>query len=420
MINVDISNIWGAMSLPDLLQVEPLLGQAHRSLLDQEGNFLVKLPCDQDALTQRIQAAAREIREKSQVLVVLGLEGGCGCARGLVELLQGEERNILCREGDLQILFAGKHLSSRRWNALMRQLEGKAFCVCAAAQGEMAVETAAALRSLRWILERRYGTDGARERIYAVTGETGTLEAMAREEGWTLFETSGDLTGGFEAFSPVVLLTLEAAGLDAGAYLQGAREMMEQCGLLSYENPLWLYAGTCRAMFNKGMTLELLRYPEPDFRELALWRQDLEARRGSTSLFGVCGAFGAGEAGLDRLVCGGEYPLFETLVRFETPGQQVTLAEDARNADGLNALTGKGMETIRDTVAQATLEEQADTGVGVICVDGGELSEGTLGALMWFFAMSSRLRDGLSADRDGDVPGADAWRRHMSALAGKS
>ena len=105
MINVDISNIWGAMSLPDLLKVEAELGQAHRNLLDPQGKYRVKLPGAQDPLTQRILETGRRIRENSRVLVVLGLDSGCRCAQGLVELLQGADRNLTCREEELQILF---------------------------------------------------------------------------------------------------------------------------------------------------------------------------------------------------------------------------------------------------------------------------------------------------------------------------
>ena len=416
MINVDISNIWGAMSLPDLLKVEAELGQAHRNLLDAQGNYRVKLPGAQDPMTQRILETGRRIRENSRILVVLGLDSGCRCAQGLVELLQGADRNLTCREEELQILFGGKYLSSRRWNSLLRQLEGKDFSVCVAARKEPAVETAAALRSLRWVLERRYGTDDAQKRIYAVTGDSGTLRTMAREEGWLHFEMAEDLAGGFDAFSPAVLLTLAAAGLDVQAYLQGAGEMGEQCSLLSYENPLWLYTGTRKALVSRGKCIELLRYPEPDFRELAHWWRDMTARAEGcgNGLFPACGSFGMEESGLDRLVCRGEKNLFETLVCFDAPQQQVTIREDARNTDELNSLAGCGLEQLREDTCRRTVEAQSDEGVSVICIEAGALTEASLGALLWLFAMSSLLWAGSGEE----LSGGDAWEKHLSALKG--
>ena len=71
MIKVDISNVWGQISLPDLLAVEKEVAAAHQTLTDGtgEGNdFLgwLDLPTETETNEiRRIRAAAKRIRETS-------------------------------------------------------------------------------------------------------------------------------------------------------------------------------------------------------------------------------------------------------------------------------------------------------------------------------------------------------------------
>ena len=81
MIQVDISNIWSQVSLPQLLSVEPELASAHRAVV--EGNGLGREYLGWTALPDkfptaehvRILAAAEHIRQSCEVLVVIGAGG---------------------------------------------------------------------------------------------------------------------------------------------------------------------------------------------------------------------------------------------------------------------------------------------------------------------------------------------------------
>ena len=233
MINVDISGVWGAMSLPDLLGAEARIHGAHRKLLDETGSFRMGLPGEKTL--SAIETAAEKIRRESDILVVLGMGPECRCARGALELLQGQNRNDGRAKGDPKILFAGEDFSSHRWSGVVKSLEGKDFSLCLLPGEKESPETLVALRSLKWTLERRYGTDGAKDRIYAPEGN-GVLARMCREEGWICID--GPSAG---VFTPGMLLVLAAAGLNVKELLNGVRELRNQCSLLSYENPLWLY-----------------------------------------------------------------------------------------------------------------------------------------------------------------------------------
>ena len=229
MIHVDISNIWGELSLRDLLSIEAELSAAHMKLTDRNGpgsDYLgwMDLPDrGPTAELMRILAAGHRIRETSDVLVVIGIGGSYLGPRAAMELLQGVNRNLRRSKGDPIVLFAGCSLSTRYWNELMKLLEGKDFSICVMSKSGTTIEPAIAFRNLRWMLERRYGTAQAKRRIYAVTdGEKGALRQMADEEGWESFVIPGDVGGRFSVLSPVGLLPMAAAGIDIMALLKGA------------------------------------------------------------------------------------------------------------------------------------------------------------------------------------------------------
>ena len=124
MITVDISNIWGDLSLPELLSTEKEVFDAHMMLTEGTGagsDYLgwMQLPTEEETdEIRRIREAAKTIRETSDVFVVIGIGGSYLGPRAAIELLQGPNRNLGKGKGDPQILFAGNTLSTRAWNEL--------------------------------------------------------------------------------------------------------------------------------------------------------------------------------------------------------------------------------------------------------------------------------------------------------------
>jgi len=377
MIQVDISNIWGAASLPDLLALEAEVSQAHRALSTDSGtgeNVLRRM-YEGAAVSAgelgRIRTAAELIREDSEVLVVV--EGsGCTGAGAVIELLQGRDRNLHRGKGDPQILFVGRGITGRRWTELVKNLEGKEFSLCVIGCGQMAPEAELAFRELKWLLERRFGTDEARCRIYVVAdGEESMLARQAAEEGWQCFLAPDNGYGEFSVLSPAGLLPMAAAGMDIEQLLKGAARGKEAFDLRSYENPVWLYAASRNLLCRKGAHVELLECPEPDFYGMGTWWQGIFAR-GDRALVP---AYSAGNGSYPITGSGGT--LFATMLRFE-PAQS-----DSAVGEKLNAMA--------ETAFQEVLDRRMDALTGVICVDCGPLDALTLGELICFFQLSGAI-----------------------------
>ena len=429
MIKVDISNVWGEISLPDLLAVEKEVAAAHMTLTEKtgEGNdFLgwLDLPVEEPTEEMvRIQAAADRIRETSDVFVVIGIGGSYLGPRAAIELMQGCNHNMGKGKGNPQIYFAGNGLSTRAWNELQRLLEGKDFSIAIISKSGTTTEPAIATRALRWMLERKYGTDGAKKRTYAITDPCkGALRQMATEEGWETFVIPPSVGGRYSVLTAVGLLPLAVAGLDIKAIMAGACAAKKAYDLRSFENPVWLYAGVRNLLYRKGKKIELLESFEPGFKMMGGWWQQLfgesEGKDGK-GIFPVTAEFTADLHSLGQMIQQGERNIFETMVRFDAPEQKLTIGGDYKNLDGLNYLEGKTLDFVDEKAYLGTLAAHVDGGVPVMTMDMGELNDATLGEMFYFFELACGVSAYMLGVNPFNQPGVEFYKRNMFQLLGK-
>ena len=429
MIKVDISNVWGDISLPDLLAVEKEVAAAHNILTEQTGpgsDFLgwLDLPVTEPTEEMlRIQAAADRIRESSDVFVVIGIGGSYLGPRAAIELMQGCNHNMGKGKGDPQIYFAGNGLSTRAWNELQRLLEGKDFSVAIISKSGTTTEPAIATRALRWMLERKYGTDGAKKRIFAITDPVnGALRQMATEEGWETFVIPPNVGGRYSVLTAVGLLPLAVAGLDINAIMAGAAQAKEAYDLRSFENPVWLYAGVRNLLYRRGKAIELLESFEPGFKMMGGWWQQLfgesEGKDGK-GIFPVTAEFTADLHSLGQMIQQGERNIFETMIRFDAPEQKMVIGGDAKNLDGLNYLECKTLDFVYEKAFLGTLAAHVDGGVPVITMDMGVLDDAKLGEMFYFFELACGVSAYMLGVNPFNQPGVEFYKRNMFKLLGK-
>ena len=429
MINVDISNIWGEVALPDLLAIESEVAAAHEMLLEGTGagsqyREWLNLPSrEPNPEAFRILLAAERIRNDSEVCVVVGVGGSYLGSRAAMELLQGPNHNIGKGKGDPQIFFAGNDVSTRSWNELMRLLKDKDFSVIVISKSGTTMEPAMAFRSLRWMQERKYGTDGANKRIYAVTDPVdGALRQMAEEKGWESFSIPVGVGGRYSVLTAAGLLPMAVAGLDILEMLQGAMDAKENYALGSFENPVWQYAAVRNLLYRGGKAIEILESFEPGFKLFGAWWQQLfgesEGKAGK-ALFPATAELTADLHSIGQLIQEGKRNLFETMVRFDPPENKVTIDSDWKDLDGLNYLEGKTLDFVEEKAFLGTVSAHVDGGVPVIVMDCGELNERTLGELFYFMELSCGVSAYLLGVNPFNQPGVEHYKQNMFQLLGK-
>ena len=429
MIKVDISNVWGQLSLPDLLATEKEVFNAHQTLTEGSGegnDFLgwLNLPvAEETEEIRRIRAAAKQIRETSDVFVVIGIGGSYLGPRAAIELLQGANHNIGKGKGNPQIFYAGNGLSTRGWNELQRLLEGKDFSIAIISKSGTTTEPAIATRALRWMLERKYGTEGAKKRTYAITDPVkGALRQMATEEGWETFVIPPNVGGRYSVLTAVGLLPMAVAGIDPMEVMAGAVQAKKDYDIRSFENPVWLYAATRNLLYRHGKAIEILESYEPSFKMMGGWWQQLfgesEGKDGK-GIFPVTAELTADLHSLGQMIQQGERNIFETMVRFDAPENKMVIGGDYKNLDGLNYLEGKTLDFVDEQAFRGTLAAHVDGGVPVITVDMGELNARKLGELFYFFELSCGISAYMLGVNPFNQPGVEYYKRNMFKLLGK-
>lgn len=428
MITVDISNIWGGVSLSDLLGIEGEVAAAHETLMEGTGagsecRQWLDLPVREDTEEMtRIRKAARRIREDSEVCVVVGIDGCLG-SRAAIELLQGRNHNLSKGKGNPQIFFAGNSFSTRHWNELTGLLKDKDFSVIAVSGPGTDLEPAIALRSLRWMLERKYGTDAANRRIYAVTDpDEGALRQMAEEEKWERFSIPSGVSGEYALLTAAGLLPMAVAGIDILEVMDGAADAKETYGFRSFENPVWLYAAVRNLLCRSGKAVEILSSSEPGFRAFGRWWQQLfsasEGKNGK-GLLPVPAELPSDLHSLGQMIQEGQRNLFETMVRFDPPEIGMILESDWKDLEEINYLEGKTLDYVEEGAFQATLAAHTDGGVPVIVIDCGELNARKVGELSYFLKLSSSISAYLQGVNPFDRSGVGDYLQNLCRMLGK-
>ena len=427
MLKVDLSNVWGDLSLPDLLATEQEVFAAHKTLAEGRGpgnDFLgwLELPTfEETEELQRIRRAAERIRADSDVFVVVGIGGSYLGPRAAIELVKGQTHNL--KASDPQVFYAGSNLSARAWQELCELLEGKDFSINIISKSGTTTEPAIATRALRWMLERKYGAEKAKKRIYVTTDpKHGALRQMATEEGYESFIIPPNVGGRYSVLTAVGLLPMAVAGIAPMDVMLGAARARKELDIRSFENPAWQYAAIRTLLYRRGKANELLGCYEPSFRYFAGWWQQLfgesEGKEGK-GLFPATVEFTADLHSLGQMIQQGQRNLFETIVRFAPPRKRTTIEVDWKNLDGLNYLEGKTLDFVEEQAFQGTLRAHVDGGVPNIVLQTDEVDADTLSELFYFFELSCGISAYMLGVNPFNQPGVEFYKKNMFHLLGK-
>ena len=428
MLDVRSFQLQSFLPLPYEEVLSPRLKRAQEKLqtgTGAGGEFTgwVHLPRDYDKEEfARIQAAAARIQSNSQALVVIGIGGSYLGARGVIDCLCSPNYNLK-KKNTPNIYFVGNGLSSDAMGEVLDLLEGVDFSVNVISKSGTTTEPAVAFRFFREALEKKYGREGAKARIYATTDKArGALKSLADAEGWETFVVPDDVGGRYSVLTAVGLLPIAVAGVDIAELMAGAARMMDVCADGSFQSPAWRYAAMRYELYRAGRSIELLACYDPAFRFMAEWWKQLygesEGKEGK-GLFPASVEFTADLHSMGQYIQEGKRLMFETVVRLGPSDRQLAVPADETDGDGLNFLAGKTMDFIRDRAMEGTLLAHTEGGVPNLIVETAGRTPGDLGELIYFFEYACGLSGYLLDVNPFDQPGVEAYKKNMFALLGK-
>ena len=383
----------------------------------------VDLPVNYDkAEFARIRQAAKKIQSSSKALVVIGIGGSYLGARAVIELLKSPNYNALSKDTP-DIYFVGNGISSDALTDVIAMIGERDFSVNVISKSGTTTEPAIAFRIFKEMLEKKYGKEGARERIFATTDKArGALKTLATQEGYETFVVPDNVGGRYSVLTAVGLLPIACCGIDIVKLMQGAAEERETLLKEGAESAAAQYAMQRQYLYKTGLHIEILAAYEPSFRFMAEWWKQLYGESEGKDKLGI---FPASVDLTPDLHSMGQYMqdglrmLQETVVAFDESRTCVKVPEDAADLDGLNYLAGREMSYINEKAMEATRAAHVEGGVPVTILRLPKITEEAAGALIYFFEFACGVSGYMSGVNPFNQPGVEAYKKNMFHLLGK-
>ncbi len=178
-----------------------------------------------DESAAKIVAKSREIRDRFDSVLLLGIGGSALGARFLVESLgqQAKPRLIFCDQVDPVV-----------WKKVSEELDWQKTLTVVISKSGKTTETLAAFMFFRQF---------SKDCLIITDPQEGPLRKMAMENGIGSFEIPPGVGGRYSVLSPAGLFPAALAGVDIQELLAGARRMDERCKNLDpWFNPAWMSA----------------------------------------------------------------------------------------------------------------------------------------------------------------------------------
>lgn len=431
-LSLDLSKVAPYLQMEEIEYMEDLVQSAHKKLHEGTGagnDFLgwVDLPVNYDkAEFSRIKEAAKRIQETSEVLVVIGIGGSYLGARAAIEMLTNNFYNVLSKEDRKapQIFYVGNNISATYMKQLLQAIEGKDISVNVISKSGTTTEPAIAFRIFKDLLEKKYGKEEAKKRIYATTDASkGALKTLADAEGYETFVIPDNVGGRFSVLTAVGLLPIAAAGVDIDEMMKGAADARETYMNPSVkENDCYKYAAARNALYNKGKLIEILVNYEPSLHYFNEWWKQLYGEsegKDNKGIFPAAVDFSTDLHSMGQYIQEGRRDLFETVLNVEEAQESVMIEATEDNIDGLNFLAGKDMNFVNHKAFQGTLLAHNDGGVPNMVLNIPELTPYYFGQMVYFFEKACGISGYILGVNPFNQPGVEAYKKNMFALLGK-
>ena len=440
IISLDITNMFEtpeetSLSKMDIEQIIPDVLNAHRMLIDDEGDILDNgLPMtgwhnlpneiDEDHLKSVVEELSREI----DVFVSLGIGGSYLGVEATFHALTHRYFNQLTREergGAPEIYFLGQNMDPDYFRDTLDLLEGKTIGINVISKSGTTTETAIAFRIIQQVIEKNF-PDRASKLIIATTDRLkGALRILADQKGYPSFIVPDNIGGRFSVLSDVGLVGLAMANIDIHEFVAGFRRMYEIA--LSNEfwhNPSLVHAAVRYAAWKKGKKIEVIATNSNSLYPVTRWMEQLfpesEGHEGH-GLWVSPSLYSEKLHANGQMVQEGERNMIETFLLLGEHDNRIKIPHDKENLDGLNFLPDKGLDMnfVNRKVIEGPAYAHFLGGVPNMTIEIPKRNAFNLGQFFYMMEKSVAISGYLLGHNPFIQPGVEAYKKAMFSLVGK-
>ena len=406
--------------------------QAHEMLENKTGKGSdmlgwIDLPANRDEEEiERIKKCAERINKQADVFVVIGIGGSYLGAKAVIDLFDSTFSNLqtYSERKHPQIIFAGNNLSGKYLRNLVEYLEDKDFAINVISKSGSTLEPAVTFRTLKVVLEQKYGKVMAASRIYVTTDpEKGILHDLAIKNEYEMFKIPKNVGGRYSVLTAVGLLPMAVANINFEDILDGAQFASFVFNNKDVSNnDCYKYAAYRNILRESGKDIELLASYEPSFQYFIEWYKQLfgesEGKDGK-GIFPAGVNFTTDLHSMGQWIQDGKRNIFETVINIQVDRSFIKLPDMKENDDGLEYLAGKDIDYINKQAMQGTFKAHTDGGIPTTIINIDDLNEYNIGQLIFFFEKACAMSAYMLGVNPFNQPGVEAYKKNMMELLKK-
>ncbi|MFI3166674.1 MAG: glucose-6-phosphate isomerase [Bacillota bacterium] len=361
------------------------------------------------------EVIADEILQNADAFVIVGVGGSNRSAQTLIEGLNK-------KNGKVEIFYAGNNLSGSYLAETLQSLKGKNVYVNIIAKDFNTLEPGIAFRMLRGFLKEQYGSEYNKHVILTGSEGEGQLYEISKRENMRFLHFPKEVGGRFTAFTSVSFLPMLVAGVDIYAFIAGGNfGVMASLDSDLHNNIAVRYAAARYALSQKGFMVESFCNFEPRMEYFSKWALQLHGEsegKNQNAILPTIANFSEDLHAIGQYIAEGKKFIFETFLDFRNK-TNIKIQNDGF-CDGFEYLDGKDFDALNDAVLHGSRKAHFEAGVPVLTFSADEISEITLGELMYVFMMSTYLSSALIGVEPFDQNGVEGYKKNMYKLLEKN
>jgi glucose-6-phosphate isomerase len=358
-----------------------------------------------------MDAVAEDIRSKCDRLIVIGIGGSYLGTAAVLAALGGS------RPGCPELVYAGNNMSGYYHAGLKKIIDEHDVCVCVVSKSGGTMESRLAFSIVKDWMYEKYGREETAKRIVAITDpHKGILRQESDEEGYVTFEIPSTIGGRYSAFTPGIMFPLAVAGVDIKDFVRGARDMSVNNGFWKEEGIF--YALARHALYEAGKTIEVFEYYDPSMSLIGEWCKQLfgesEGKEGK-GIFPASLTFSTDLHSMGQFLQEGNQIFFETVLNVVNRVCDVKVPESAGPE-----LAGRSLNDINAMAVRGVMNAHRKAGIPIIKIDIEEITEYSLGQLLYFLMISAAVTGKLMGIDPFNQPGVEDYKQEIRDLLGQA
>lgn len=407
-------------SQKDIADAKNMLDRCHKVISSKELGFR-QLPTGQEDILDDIIATGKDIRERYDNFVILGVGGsalGPICAHHALAYAKDLKVKFYVVDNvdpeGLALLFNKIKIEKTMFNVITKS--GKTS------------ETMAHLMLVAYLLRKR-GLPLCNHIIATTDEHSGNLIHIAKTENLKTYYIPENVGGRFSELCPVGLLPAAVCGFDIRAMLAGAAYMDALCSRKE-KNPAAIFALLHVLAMRKGMNVSVmlpyadsLKYMSDWYAQM--WAESLGKRYDKDGKEVLVGQTPVKAVGVTdqhsqiQLYAEGPYDKIITFLKVDSFRCDTEIPHAFEYIDDIAFLGGKTFGTLLEAERSATEYAMTKAGRPNITITVSDVCEYSVGAIIYFFEMATAYAGEMLEINAFDQPGVEEGKRATFAIMGK-